>query len=143
MAESPYSFSELLRLLLKSLASLRKADTPQGRVMLPEDPIILHRAFFDIPAEIRHIFPPLEELHFITAGAYPYSPELTEALDNLQMSGAISRENPSYERFSVTEYEDTGTVVDRLRREITGENPERQKALSRLIEHLDQKLERV
>ncbi len=143
MTELPYSFSQLLRLVLKSLASSRKAHAPGSRVMLPEDPIILHRAFFDIPDAIRHEFPPLEELHFITAGAYPYSPELTEALDSLQMSGAITRENPSYERFSVTEYDDTSAIVEALRREITGGIQERQAALARLIDHLDQKLERV
>lgn len=125
------SFSDLLSVLLKSVAAAHN-----GPVALAEDPQRFHRAFYALERKYRKQFPELQELHFITAGAYPYSPVLTETLDVLQMSGVIERKNPSFERFSPTEYADTPTVLPRRRKALIGKSTERKKAFQQMVEYL-------
>jgi hypothetical protein len=132
-----HSFSELLSILLKAIAA-RHGD--QARVLLVEDPQVFHRVFYKVDRKYKRHFPELGELHFITAGAYPYSPELTEALDSLQMSGAISRENPSFERFSPKRYHDTAPVQEARQRKLVGGDAAKQKLFDDLVEYLDQEL---
>jgi hypothetical protein len=138
----PPAFSEFLRVVVKSIAERHAgpAIKGQGRPALIEDPQKLHRAFYEVVRLYQKEFPQLADLHFITAGAYPYSPELTEALDCLQMSGAISRDNPSFERFSPTYYEDTPRVIKAGRRRLVGNDPKKQNAFDRIVEYLDQRL---
>ena len=81
-----YSLPEFLTLVLSRVSQ----ESTLGR-RLPQSPQILHRAFYGLAPKYAEVFPPLGELHFITAGAFPYSPELTEVLDILQFSGSISR----------------------------------------------------
>src|SRR5688500_17720650 len=114
------SFAEFLSVLLKSVAKAHN-----GSVALKEDPRVLHRVFYAIERKYKRQFPELRELHFITAGAYPYSPVLTETLDVLQMSGAIERKNPSFEKFSPTEYDDTDTVLPRSKKALLGKDAAR------------------
>jgi hypothetical protein len=140
MAEAAYSISEFLRVVLKAVAEQRGREQPHRRATLPEDPQVIHKVFYEIPASLLKELPALKELHFIRAGAYPYSPELTEALDDLQTSGGISRENPSYERFSGTEYDDTKAVLAAKRQEIVGSRKAKAKALDDLITHLNKAL---
>jgi len=98
----PYSLPEFLTLVLNRVAQ------HGGEVRrLSQNPKVLHRAFYDLVPKYGEAFPPLQQLHFITAGAFPYSPELTEVLDILQFSGSISRENPSYQQFTPKRYPDT------------------------------------
>jgi hypothetical protein len=97
-----YTLPEFLALVLSRAA---QASAPGRR--LSQSPPVLHKAFYELAPKYADEFPPLRELHFITAGAFPYSPELTEVLDILQSSGSISRDNPSYEQFSPKEYPDT------------------------------------
>ncbi len=131
------SFSEFLSILLKTIAD-RHGEAV--RLMLAEDPQVFHRVFYEVEPKYRKHFPQLTELHFITAGAYPYSPELTEALDALQMSGAISRENPSFEKFSPTRYPDTPRVLQTRQRALVGGDARKQRAFDRLVDYLDRKL---
>jgi hypothetical protein len=135
MPPSTVSFAEFLSVLLKSVA---KAHA--GPVALAEDPRVFHRVFYRIERKYKKHFPELRELHFITAGAYPYSPELTETLDVLQMSGVIERKNPSFEKFSPTEYTDTGTVLPRRKKALLGKSPTRQKAFDEIVRYLDSEL---
>jgi hypothetical protein len=125
------SFSEFFRVLLKRLAQNRK------EARFSEDPQKLHQVFYNISRNYASQFPELSELHFITAGAHPYSPELTEALDILQMSGAISRQNPSYEFFSVRYYDDTDAVVQRDLNELIGQDAKRANAFEEIVRSLD------
>lgn len=128
------TFSAFFRIVLKKLSQQRP------RALLSEDPQRLHQAFFEIASQYRERFPALGELHFITAGAHPYSPELTEALDLLQMSGAITRQNPSYEFFSVRLYPDTETVVKRELGELIDGDESRAVALDEIVNSLDEAL---
>ena len=110
-----YSLPEFLALVLNRVAQ----ENVTGR-RLPQSPRILHKAFYELAPKYAEVFPPLGELHFITAGAFPYSPELTEVLDILQFSGSISRENPSYEQFTPKEYPDTHEWLEEGTRRVTG-----------------------
>jgi len=144
---SQQKFSEFLRLAIKALALRHSPSTRATRrgssvslVTLKEDSQTLHWTFYELQRQYGSSFPALRELHFIESGAFPYSPELTEALDRLQMSGAISRENPSYEKFSVTGYKDTGGFVDRKKRQLIGADRKLEKTFDRIIDELEARL---
>src|SRR6266498_3319195 len=96
--------------------------------------------FYRIKVKYVKHFPVLEELHFIEAGAYPYSSELTEALDRLQMAGAIVRENPSYQKFSPTVLKDTSDVLVERRSDLVGSDSKKEAALTNLISDLESAL---
>ena len=134
------SLSEFLRLVLKSLALAKSKQPGSANVKLLEDPKKLHRTFYRIKVKYAAHFPVLDELHFIEAGAYPYSSELTEALDRLQMAGAIVRENPSYQKFSPTLLTDTDSVVVQRRQELVGTDSKKKAALEDLISDLESAL---
>jgi len=48
------------------------------------DDAIFHTAIFKLQQEYGKTFPPLEKLHFMTAGAFPYSHELSDAISSLK-----------------------------------------------------------
>ncbi len=136
MSDVPtYSFSEFLTLLLASLTMA--SDESVGPVVyLREDPQTLHNVFFKLRQDFSKQFPPLQDLHFITAGSFPYSPDLTEALDNLQLSGVLSRLNPSYDKFSPKSFKDSPTWLKASRGRVTRNDPRLEKALGRIIQSL-------
>lgn len=144
---SKQKFSEFLRLAIKALA-LKHSPLPRATrkgsaislVTLKEDSQTLHWTFYELQRRYGNSFPALRELHFIESGAFPYSPELTDALDRLQMSGAISRENPSYEKFSVTGYKDTPGFVERKKRQLIGADRKLEKAFDQIIDELEARL---
>lgn len=114
----------LLRALLKNSLG----------TMFHEDPRSLHQAFYTLRERYGNDFAPLGELHFITAGAFPYSPDLTEAFDTLQMTGALFRENPHFERFGPSRYDDTADVAPQYKASLVGSDP----ALADRFDHLVQ-----
>ena len=64
------TLSEFLTLVLSRVADKKGGDDR----LLPHNPRVLHRAFFTVRERYQEAFPFLRELHFITAGAFPYSP---------------------------------------------------------------------
>lgn len=140
MSAHDYSFHEFLVLVLKTLVEKRQTQHVDNPSSLPEDPKVLHSAFYELKCNYARHFPPLNDLHFITAGAFPYSPDLTEALDHLQWSGAISRENPSYERFSPRQFSDSAEWMAKSRNKVVGHNTSRLRALEHAVDQLDHAL---
>ena len=140
MSTPAYSFHEFLVLVLKSLVEKRQSEHIENPGSLPEDPKVLHSAFYQLKRKYSKQFPPLSELHFITAGAFPYSPDLTEALDQLQWSGAITRENPSYEQFTPRQFSDSAAWMIESRKRVVGSDSSRVKALRRAVDQLDHAL---
>lgn len=104
-------FSELMRLAIKKLA-LNKGVAPDQNFWLQEHPTKLHRRLLELKQALQSKLPPLEQIHFITSGPFPYSSEVAQALDLLQQANVISRENPSYQRFSPKIFLDTKDVID-------------------------------
>lgn len=105
---------ELLTVLLNRVAERSGPDRK-----LPHNPDVLHRAFYELHRDYAAAFPAIGELRFITAGAFPYSPDLTEAMDVLQFSGALSRDNPSYDRFSPKRYDDSDELLAEEAKKLT------------------------
>lgn len=115
----------------------RVADTKGGdERLLPHNPRVLHRAFFTVRERYQEEFPFLRELHFITAGAFPYSPDLTETLDRMQASGSISRTNPSFDRFMIKTDADTREWVDQETARVVGGDEAKSRALNEMVEEL-------
>jgi hypothetical protein len=140
MPETTYSLSKLLRLLLTEAMNTPTAKNARDRRVGPyfrEDPETLHSVFFEIQERYSKLFPPIDRLHFMTAGAHPYSSELTEALDRLQAAGAISRENPSFERFSRKPYDDSEEQMRRVKEEVVSGSNERAEALAEIVAMLE------
>lgn len=133
-----YSLTELLTVMLQSL----KGADPEGssRPRLKEDPRFLHAAFYELQKRFAKDFPPLRDLHFITAGPFPYSPELTEVLDSLQLSGLIWRENPSYKHFSFVEFDDSEEWLKENRKRVTRDDQKLQASLDAAVRRLNEKL---
>src|SRR5258706_12242394 len=84
------SFPEMFRLALKSLA-LKKKAKPGESVWLSEEPKDLHARLLALQSKLQASLTPLASLHFMTKGPFPYSTEVTEALDLLQQANVIAR----------------------------------------------------
>jgi hypothetical protein len=130
-----YSLAEFLTLILNRVAH----HGGEGR-RLSQNPKVLHRAFYELVPKYGEVFPPLRQLHFITAGAFPYSPELTEVLDILQFSGSISRENPSYEQFTPKQYPDTDEWLEEGTTRVTRGNAALSGELEGIVQDLSSAL---
>lgn len=139
MNTSSNSLAHLIRLLLAELMKAPKAASAH-HPYLSEDPAILHEAFYEIKKRYAAVFPALDDLHFITAGSHPYSPELTELFDRLQAAGAISRENPSFERFTKKTYEDTSDRMQMAHARIVADDDTRERALKAIVTELEAKI---
>jgi hypothetical protein len=135
--------SDLLNLILKK-AAMRRADKLElsslSDVRMSEDAKKLHYTFFKLKEQFGDQLPELKKLHFITAGAFPYSPDLNMALEQLQQSGSISRENPSFEKFSAKEYSDTRQVIEQEWSEVTAGDKGRAAALEAAVDRVDRDL---
>lgn len=127
-----YTLSEFLTVILNRVAERRG----EANRLLPQNPSILHKAFYEMSPKYSESFPSLKQLHFITAGAFPYSPDLTEVLDLLQFSGSISRENPSFEKFSLKQYTDTSEWLQEETARLTEGDEQRRAKLNEMIEDL-------
>ncbi len=106
------TFPELFRIAIKDLAKQRGIE-PDKNLWLREDPKNLHKRLLELQVELQEQLPPLQSIHFLTAGPFPYSSEVAQTLDLLQRANAISRENPSYQRFSPKIFQDTYPVVEK------------------------------
>ena len=137
MPNERYSLSQLLRLILAEVVGTAEGSR---RNLISEETNKLHSTFYEIKKKYAALFPPLKELHFITAGSHPYSAELTEALDRLQAGGAISRENPSFERFSRKQYADTASRMQQTRQRIVAEDAAKGAALEEIVRELEEKI---
>lgn len=127
-----FSLSEFLTLVLNRVADQKDRE----QRLLPHNPRILHKAFFDVRERYQDTFPALRDLHFITAGAFPYSPDLTETLDLLQSSGSISRTNPSFDRFMIKTDADTETWLRAEADRVTEGDARKTSALNAMVEEL-------
>jgi hypothetical protein len=126
------TLSEFLTVVLS-----RVADKKGGKErLLPHNPRVLHGAFFTVRERYQDAFPTLRELHFITAGAFPYSPDLTETLDRLQASGSISRTNPSFDRFMVKADADTKEWIDQEAARVVGGDEAKSRVLDEMVDEL-------
>jgi hypothetical protein len=76
-----------------------------------ETPNLLHPTIKKLAEKYSEHLEPLKSLHFATAGAFPYSVELTRTLDLLQQAGMIKRENPSFARFAPTWSADSEDII--------------------------------
>lgn len=110
MFATPMQVTELLSLALKKLA-IDYRDRGFERVWLSQDPEVLHPRFAEITKKYVDHFPSLRALSFTHEGAFSYSRELTDVMGTLQLTGAISRINPTFDRFSPVVYDDAKDVV--------------------------------
>ncbi len=133
---SDLPFSELMRLAIKSLA-LRNGVEPDKNFWLREHPDTLHRTLLELKTRLQSNLPPLEEIHFITSGPFPYSSEVSQALDRLQQANAISRENPSYQRFSPKVFKDTKDLVPQEIETLFGSNKQTRAAFDAFVKGLE------
>jgi len=133
MPRSDYEFFVLL--LNRAAAGAEKR--------LHQNPEKLHTAFYRLKTRYGEIFPSLGDLHFITAGAFPYSPDLTEAFDVLQFSGASSKENPSYEMVAPKRFDGLAEWLEESDARITGDDADRQRALRSVVDELREALSTV
>jgi hypothetical protein len=127
MGTAQLRLTELLSLALKKLAvDIRKAHGSRDlRVWLTQDPERLHPTLESITAKYQEKFPALRKLTFSHEGAFPYSPELTEVLATLQLTGAISRINPLFDRLSPEIYDDAEDYVgERLKADLAEDERE-------------------
>ena len=72
--------SQLLQLVFLRIAM----DHKPNNAWFTLDDAILHPAIFKLQQKYGQALPPLEKLHFVTAGAFPYSHELSDCIDNLK-----------------------------------------------------------
>lgn len=126
------SFVQLLSLAIKELA--QRSGNPHS-CWINENPAQLHAVMKEITEQLQEELPPLTELHFHEAGAFPYSAELSQALDLLQQSGLIRRENPSFDRFRPTWHDDSPQVLKELKGEFF-RNEQELRAFDRFLERL-------
>jgi hypothetical protein len=126
------TLSEFLTVVLSRVADKKGGEER----LLPHNPRVLHKAFFTVRERYQDAFPFLRELHFITAGAFPYSPDLTETLDLLQASGSISRTNPSFERFMIKTDADTKEWVDQEAARVVAGDEAKSRAFNEMVEEL-------
>lgn len=104
--------TELLSLAFRKLAlDLGGQDKPPARIWLSQDPEVLHPLFERLAEKYQTALPALQKLSFTREGAFSYSPELTDALGTLQLTGAISRLNPTFDRFSPIIYQGSDEVL--------------------------------
>ncbi len=131
------TFPELLRLAVKQLA-IAKHVGPNETLWLREEPQDLHRALLGLKDRLQDRLPPLRSLHFITAGPFPYSGDVVEALDLLQQANAIARENPDYQKFSPKVFQDTPALVEEDVRTLFGGNQSAKAAFDEFVQGLEQ-----
>ncbi|HEX9887102.1 MAG TPA: hypothetical protein VGA70_11470, partial [Longimicrobiales bacterium] len=105
-----------------------------------QSPERLHTAFYQLQQRYGDHFPELKDLRFITAGAFPYSPDLTEALDILQESGATSKDNPLLQQFAPKSFDGLDGWLREADARVTQGNDERRAALNRAVEDLSKDL---
>ena len=110
----PIDFSELLGLALMELAR----ETTPNDYWLIEKADRLHCKMRELSEKYSEKLIPLKSLHFSIAGAYPYSIELARALEILQQSGIIKRDNPYYEHISPVWSDDAGEYIENRINEI-------------------------
>ena len=107
------AFPQLLRLALKKVAVDHYRATKSQQVWLDEEASVLHTKLRSLQARLGEHLPPLAAVHFLDTGAsHPYSREVAEALDILQQSGAINRENPQYRWLCPPVFGDTPERID-------------------------------
>lgn len=109
-------------------------------IRLLEKPRTLHTVFHQAQREFGERLPELNQLHFMTIGSFPYSHDLAAAIEVIHTSGSMSRENPSYERFSMASREDTASVLRREWEELVGGSEDRKKALDGVVALLSDEL---
>lgn len=129
------TFPEFMRLAVKRLLLLQ--EDPQRTLWLQERPEQLHKILLQLRDRLQDRLPPLRDLHFITAGPFPYSGDVVEALDLLQQSNAISRANPDYQRFSPKYFADTRDVVNADVQTLFGANQPAKAAFEEFVHGLE------
>jgi len=72
--------SELLQLVFLQIAMNHKPH----KAWFTLDDAIFHPTIFQLQEKYGKELPPLGKLHFVTAGAFPYSHELSDCIDNLK-----------------------------------------------------------
>ncbi len=131
------TFPELMRLAVKQLALLKHVG-PNQTLWLREEPQDLHKTLLGLRDQLQDRLPPLRSLHFITAGPFPYSGDVVEALDLLQQANAIARENPDYQKFSPKVFEDTAGMVEQDVQTLFGGNQSAKAAFDEFVHGLEQ-----
>ena len=84
-----YPFAVFLGLILKRLAQLVDPDDSLRKEVFLDRDRRFQTLFWELKGKYERLFPPFRRLHFMTAGAFPYSRDLTKARDILYLSGAI------------------------------------------------------
>jgi len=133
------AFTELLGLALKELA--RTSEKPED-CWLSQKPDRLHPLMQKLARKFSHSLEPLQSLHFACAGAFPYSSELSRALDLLQQSGLIKRENPSFDRFAPTWYQDSQEVIQARTGEVFSGDEQAKREFDAFVKDLSELLEK-
>lgn len=100
-------FTGLLSLVLK----YRAYKAPNNDVYLCRLRAKLHRFVYSIRERFEEDFPEFEDLHFMTAGAFPYSEELAEAIWVLTISGALSGFSDFGDFYYVTWFQDSAKAL--------------------------------
>lgn len=108
---SDLSLPQLLRLALKKVAVDHLREHQETRVWLDEQPARLHGAIRELQRAYADQLPALRDIHFLDQGPFPYSRDIAVALEILQQSGAINRENPTFIRFAPRVFKDTKVKV--------------------------------
>ena len=130
------TFPELMRLAVKQLA-ISKGKEANQTLWLREEPQQLHKTLLDLKQHLQDQLPPLRRLHFITAGPFPYSGDVVEALDLLQQANAIARENPDYQKFSPKIFRDTRGILAQDLQTLFGANRDARTAFDEFVRGLE------
>jgi len=130
------SFPQLFRLALKQLDLQYTGERSQ--IWLEEDPRRLHACIKHLQDELGDRLPGFGSLHFLSRGPFPYSRDVSMALEILQQSGAINRENPNYTRFSPKRFKDTKEVVEQQVEELFPAGSETRDAFNEFVNALDE-----
>ena len=131
------AFPQFLRLALKKAAVIHYKETDGRELWLDEEASVLHTKLRQLQTRLGEHLPPLAGVHFLDTGVSdPYSREVAEALDILQQSGAINRENPQYRWLCPPVLGDTVEAVDaEIVRLFPADSPERG-AFEKVVEGL-------
>ena len=106
----------------------------------PDNRKALYSKFFELRQKYQDRFPVLDKMHFAQNGAFPYSKELTRAIDNMALSGDIIRQylGNDEDGFRTAWSDDSEKVIKTARAEIFTSDSEEDKYFSEFVRDLSE-----